>query len=111
MPIETVFAAVGDATRREIVEMLSRSDATVNELAAPFEMSLQAVAKHVRILQEAGIIKKKKIGRSHHCSLNRSALNDARDWMAALEKEWMQRLDRLDDFLKDEAQQLRDEQP
>ena len=103
MSVEVLFAAVGDPTRRAIVEMLSRSDATVNELAEPFPMTLQAVAKHVRILQSAGVVRKKKIGRSQHCSLNRDAFFAARSWIDELEKEWAARLDRLEAFLDESS--------
>jgi DNA-binding transcriptional ArsR family regulator len=103
MSVERVFSAIGDPTRREIVEMLSRSDATVNELAAPFSMTLQAVAKHIRILEGAGVIRKKKIGRSHHCSLDRGALSQARSWIDDLERDWSARLDRLGAFLDETA--------
>ena len=101
MSVEIVFAAIGDPTRRAIIERLSRSDATVNELAQPFPVTLQGVAKHVRILETAGVIRKKKIGRSYHCSLNQASLSIARDWMDNLEKDWNARLDRLDVYLNE----------
>lgn len=104
MAVEAVFSAIGDPTRRAIVERLSRSDATVNELASPFSMTLQAVAKHVRILEGAGVIRKRKIGRSYHCALNHDALAQARSWIDELERDWSERLDRLGDFLDQEAQ-------
>ncbi len=108
MVVESVFAAIGDPTRREIVEMLARADATVNELAAPFDMSLQAVAKHVRILEAAGVIRKKKIGRSHHCALERKTLDQARTWIDQIERDWSDRLDRLGDYL-DKTQQRKND--
>ena len=108
MSVERVFNAIGDPTRREIVEMLSRSDATVNELAAPFSMTLQAVAKHIRILEGAGVIRKKKIGRSHHCSLDRDAFWQARSWINDLERDWSARLDRLGVFLDETADVSKD---
>ncbi len=103
MAVEAVFSAIGDPTRRAIVERLSRSDATVNELASPFSMTLQAVAKHIRILEGAGVIRKKKIGRSYHCALNRAVLTEARSWLDDLERDWSDRLDRLGDFLAEDA--------
>lgn len=103
MSVEAVFAAVGDPTRRRIVEQLSRADATVNELAAPFPMTLQAVAKHIRILESAGVVRKKKIGRSYHCSLNQAALSDVRAWIERLERDWSDRLDRLGRYLDEET--------
>ncbi len=95
-----VFAALGDPTRQEIVACLARADATISELAEPFDMSLQAVAKHIRVLEGAGIVKRKKIGRSHHCQLNTKTVSDARDWLSQVEKEWQHRLDRLAEYLE-----------
>ena len=96
---DTVFAAIGDPTRRAIVEHLSVSDATILELSEPFGMTLQAIGKHIRILEQAGVVSRKKIGRSNHCRLNREALFDARQWLEQIENEWNARLDRLTDFL------------
>ena len=94
-----VFAALGDPTRRAIVACLAGSDATINELAEPFDMSLQAVSKHIRVLEDAGIVQRKKIGRSHHCRLNASAVTDAKQWLDEIETSWHQRLDNLSDYL------------
>ncbi len=96
-----VFAAIGDPTRFAIVEKLSRSDATVQELADPFDMTLQAVAKHVRILESAGVVSKKKIGRSQHCSLNQNSITKAQKWLTRIESDWNARLDRLGTFLEE----------
>jgi len=103
MLLPSVFAAIGDPTRKAIVERLSRSDATILELAEPFPMTLQAVAKHVRALQRAGVVRKTKIGRSQHCSLNVDVLCEARSWIDELEQEWMARLDRLGAYLDETA--------
>jgi DNA-binding transcriptional ArsR family regulator len=101
MQPDTVFAAIGDPTRRAIVEHLSESDATILELSEPFGMTLQAVGKHIRILEHAGVVRRKKIGRSNHCTLNRKALFNARQWLEQIENDWNARLDRLTEFLDD----------
>lgn len=98
-----VFAALGDPTRRAIVASLSESDATINELAKPFSMSLQAVSKHIRVLEDAGIVKRKKIGRSRHCQLDARAVREAKEWLSEIESAWQHRLDRLTEILENET--------
>lgn len=98
-----VFAALADPTRRAIVARLAESDATINELSEPFASSLQAIAKHVRVLERAGIVRCEKIGRSNHCKLNAKTVRHATDWLQNLESRWSDRLDAIGEYLKDSA--------
>jgi DNA-binding transcriptional ArsR family regulator len=96
-----VFGALSDPTRLAIVARLANEDATINELAGPFAMSLQAVSKHVRVLERAGLVQRRKIGRSYHCRLNHSRVLDAKNVLSGIEAAWLDRLDRLADYLDD----------
>lgn len=95
-----VFSALGDDTRLAIVRHLAGTDATINELAEPFGMSLQAVSKHIRVLEGAGIVSRRKIGRSYHCRLNAGVLSQAKTILSSIETTWHSRLDRLGDYLE-----------
>lgn len=81
--LDAVFAALADPTRRAIVSRLLNGDCTVSDLAAPFEMSLAAVSKHIAILTKAGLLDQRKEGRVKWCTLNESAIRPASVWMAA----------------------------
>jgi DNA-binding transcriptional ArsR family regulator len=81
---------------------LSRGSATVGELAAPHDMSLRAVLKHVQALEEAGIVRTAKSGRVRRCELERGRIDEATKWMEQLKRRWERRLDRLDDYLKEQ---------
>ncbi len=89
------FAALADPTRRAIVERLSRGEATVSELATPFDMSLPAVLKHLGVLEEAGLMRSRKVGRVKHCRLEADALAPVATWVEARTAAWSQRLDAL----------------
>jgi len=97
--LDCVFSALSDATRRSIISQLSTRSMTVSELAAPYAMSLPAVAKHVHILESAGLLRSRKIGRERHCVLAAAAMSDAADWIADYRAFWEKRLDALDQFL------------
>lgn len=97
-----IFSALGDETRLAIVMHLAGTDATINELAEPFGMSLQAVSKHVRVLEKAGIVRRRKIGRSYHCRLNTGSLTQAKGILSTIEAAWHTRLDKLGDYLDKE---------
>ncbi len=99
--ISAVFGALADPTRRAIVEQLAqRGETTVLKLAEPFEMSLVAVSKHIRVLERAGLVARRKVGRSHFCYLAEpSRLHMARQWLLELDSFWQERLDRLGDYL------------
>lgn len=97
-----VFHALADTTRRTLLEKLRRGPAKVTDLAAPFEMSLPAVSKHLRVLENARLIRREVIGREHLCSLDAAALADAESWLQTYRIFWQQSLESLDDFLEAE---------
>ncbi len=97
--LDRVYAALADPTRRAILMRLTRHDARVTELAAPFDMSLNAVSKHLRVLEEAGLIRREVRGRDHHLSLDATSLQEAAAWLETYRQFWSRRLDRLEAFL------------
>lgn len=97
--LDQVFRALGDATRRAMVERLVRGPATVSELAAPLTMSLAAVVQHLQVLEAAGVVRSEKTGRVRTCSIEPATLRFAEDWLGARRTTWESRLDRLGDFL------------
>lgn len=101
--LDRVFGALSDPTRRAILGRLATSPATVTELAAPFPISLNAVSKHIQVLERAGLLRRDIRGREHHCSLNPMPLRDAATWTEAFRVFWEQRLDALDDYLRTQA--------
>jgi DNA-binding transcriptional ArsR family regulator len=100
--LDQVFHALADPTRRRLMAKLSQGEATVSELAAPFEMSLPAVSKHLVVLERAGLLNRRIDGRVHYCSLRPEALANASDWMAFYEQFWKDRLGRLAQWLSTE---------
>ena len=96
------LAALADPTRRAIVERLSKGDATVSELATPFAMSLPAVLKHLGILEEAGLMRSRKVGRVKYCRLEARALAPVANWIEARAAAWSQRLDALAHHLEEQ---------
>lgn len=101
-PLSQTFSALADPTRRAILAQLSRGDATVSELAQPFlnEMSLPAVTKHLKVLENAGLITKTREAQSRPCKLNGEALKVAADWVEQYRIFWEQSFDRLDIYLQ-----------
>ena len=97
--IDRVFQALGDATRRALLERLSSGPMSVSFLAEPFDMSLAAVVQHLQILQEAGLVTTEKIGRVRTCRVEPAGLRVAEQWLHARRPEWDRRLDRLEQFL------------
>ncbi len=95
LPLDLIFAALADATRRAILDQLSRGESSVSELAAPHEMSLPAVSKHLRILEEAGLLDRRVEGRTHFLSVNAKPLDAAVNWMERHRKFWQGSFDRL----------------
>jgi DNA-binding transcriptional ArsR family regulator len=115
LALNRTFSAVSDPTRRAILARLARGEATVTELAAPFRpgKSLPAISRHLRILEEAGLMRRTKIGRTHHCRLVADPLSGAAAWLATYQRFWDAKLDTLDDYLsqpepepQDDAAQL-----
>jgi DNA-binding transcriptional ArsR family regulator len=97
--LDAVFAALGDSTRRGILESLSRGEVAVSELAAPYEMSLPGFMKHLRVLEEAGLVSRSKEGRVVSCALEARPMKEAAVWMSRYEKFWADKLDSLARYL------------
>jgi len=100
--INTVFHALGDATRRQMLSELARGERTVSELAQPFAMSLAAASKHIRVLEHAGLIRREVRGRTHLCRLDAGPLAAPHEWLSFYERFWTTRLDELERLLRDE---------
>jgi DNA-binding transcriptional ArsR family regulator len=99
--LDAVFAAVADTTRRSILDRLRGGALTVTELAEPYAMSLNAVSKHVKTLERAGLIRREIRGREHSCRLDAARLKDAMNWMSYYSEFWSDRLDALEKHLID----------
>ena len=98
-PLDRVFQALSDPSRRAIVDRLSRSDASVSELAQPLAMSLAAVVQHVQLLEASGLIRTHKTGRVRNCHLDRDVLSQAETWLSQRRTLWEDNLDRLGEVL------------
>ena len=103
--LDATFAALADSTRRAILARLATGDATVTELAEPFEMSLPAISKHLKVLERAGLIARAREAQFRPCRLEVGPLKDAGAWMERYRQMWEQRFDRLDDYLRELQQQ------
>jgi DNA-binding transcriptional ArsR family regulator len=93
--LDRVFAALSDSTRRKLVHALVEGEKTVGELAEPFAMSLVAVSKHLKVLEAAGLVRRRVDGRKHYCTLAPEMLTGALDWIAIYRNFWDQRMDAL----------------
>lgn len=98
--LDATFAALADPTRRAIVARLAAGDATVLELAAPFDISLPAISRHLKVLEHAGLIRRGRDAQRRPCSLEPEALAQATAWIEGTRKAWEDRFDRLADYLK-----------
>ncbi|WP_132987095.1 ArsR/SmtB family transcription factor [Luteimonas terricola] len=99
--MDAVFHALGDATRRQMLQELASGEQTVGKLAEPFAMSLAAASKHVKALENAGLIRREVRGRTHVCRLEAQPLADAHRWLATYERFWNGRLDVLESLLRE----------
>ena len=97
--IDRTFAALADPTRRSVLERLGRGSATISELAQPFEISLTGMKKHVQVLEDAGLVTTKKVGRTRRCSAGPRRLEDAQEWMDTYHQMLEERLDRFGEML------------
>jgi DNA-binding transcriptional ArsR family regulator len=97
--LDRVFAALADPTRRAILKSLTRRPATINEIAQPFPVSLNAISKHVMVLERAGLLRREIRGREHHCSIDPRPLSDANQWLDHYRQFWEQRLDALEIYV------------
>lgn len=110
--LSAVFAALADPTRRAILARLASGEATVTELAGPFEMTLPAVTKHLKVLERAGLISRGREAQWRPCRLEAQPLQQAADWVGQYRQHWEQRLDRLEAYLKQvQDEQIRNEEP
>jgi DNA-binding transcriptional ArsR family regulator len=98
--LDATFAALADPTRRAIVARLAAGDATVNELAAPFELTLPGISKHLKVLERSGLITRRRQAQFRPCHLEREALDAAVGWIEANRRLWSERFDKLDDHLR-----------
>ena len=98
--LSLVFSALADPTRRAILERLARGDATVNQLAEPFAMTQQAVSKHLKVLERAGLIARGRSAQLRPSRLQGAALEEAANWLDGYRDFWERRFDRLDDHLR-----------
>lgn len=106
--LDTVFQALADPTRRAVVARLGRGPASVGELAAPFAMALPSFMKHVRMLEDAGLIRTSKAGRVRTCEIDSLRLMVVQNWLDEQRDVWERRTDRLDKFV---TTQVKDKQP
>jgi len=100
-PISATFAALADPTRRAILSHLAAGEASVTEIAQPFEMSLPAVSKHLKVLERAGLITRSREAQWRPCQLEAAPLKDVSDWVEEYRRHWEERFDRLDEYLKE----------
>ena len=97
--LDVMFAALADRTRRSIVAHLTHGDATVNELAEPFAMSVQAVSRHIQVLERAGLVSRTRHRQTRPCRLEPDALKEATDWIDRQREVWSARFDLLEQHL------------
>ena len=98
-PVDELFRALGDPTRRDMVERLSLGPATVSQLAQPLDMTLSAVVQHLAVLESSGLVRSEKVGRTRTCRLEPVGLRRAEDWFAGQRAAWDRRPDRLGEVL------------
>jgi len=99
-PLSATFAALADPTRRAILARLASGERSVTELAEPFDMSMPAVSKHLRVLERAGLIARRRDAQWRPCRIEARPLKDVADWTERYRHIWEERLDRLDDYLQ-----------
>lgn len=107
-PLDRVFYALSDPTRLRMVERLARRRLTIGELGSEFTMSQPAISKHVRILEESGLLQREIVGRIHYCTLSPAAIDSAARWIARQRKYWNTTLDRLEQLLENESPKRKD---
>jgi DNA-binding transcriptional ArsR family regulator len=103
--LSTTFAALSDPKRRAILARLANGEATVTELAAPFDVSLPAISKHLKVLQRAGLIEQGRQAQWRPCRLNPEPLRDVADWVGRYRRHWEESFDRLNDYLRELQEQ------
>jgi DNA-binding transcriptional ArsR family regulator len=103
-PLSTTFAALADPTRRAILARLAQGEATVTELAAPFDMSLPGISKHLKVLQRAGLIEQGRQAQWRPCRLQAEPLRNVADWVGQYRRHWEESFERLDAYLRQQQQ-------
>jgi DNA-binding transcriptional ArsR family regulator len=98
--LDDTFHALADPTRRAVLATLSQGPATVSDLAQPFDMALPTFLQHLKVLEQCGLVRSKKVGRVRTCQLRPKPLEDAEGWIGAQRTLWTKRLDQLDEYLK-----------
>jgi DNA-binding transcriptional ArsR family regulator len=104
--LNSTFSALADPTRRAILARLASGESSVTEIAKPFDMTLPAITKHLKVLERAGLIARGKEAQWRPCRLQAQPLRDVADWVEQYRKHWDERLDRLEDYLR-ELQQVK----
>jgi len=99
--LSTTFAAIADPTRRGILSRLAAGEATVLELAEPFDVTLPAISKHLKVLERAGLIERRRDAQRRPCRLRAQPLRDATDWLEHYRRFWEESLDRLGEYLRE----------
>ena len=102
--LDETFRALADPTRRGMLARLALGEKSIGELAEPFAMSFAGASKHVKVLEEAGLIARRKVGRTHFISIDAKPLEEAERWMRQWERFWNSRLDRLQALVESEEQ-------
>jgi len=100
-PLSATFAALADPTRRAILARLSSGEASVTELAGPFDVSLPAISKHLKVLERAGLIARSRDAQFRPCRLDAGPLKEVSDWVEHYRRFWEQSFERLDDYLRE----------
>lgn len=100
-PLSITFAALADPTRRAILARLSSGQCSVSELAEPFDMSLPAISKHLKVLERAGLIARTREAQWRPCQLNAGRLKEVADWIEQYRRFWEESFDRLDEYLRE----------
>ena len=100
---ESVFLAISDPTRRAILDRLTRGPARVTDVAAPFDMSLNAVSKHIKVLEAAHLIRRTRQGREHTLELDPKPLREVAQWASDIERFWSERLDRIERYFAEKG--------
>jgi DNA-binding transcriptional ArsR family regulator len=98
--LDSVFSALSDPIRRQIVERLTRGELTAGEIASGFSISQPAISRHLKVLEQSGLLKRKIVGREHHLQLTPRTMRSAADWLTAQERFWNEAFDRLDTLLQ-----------
>jgi DNA-binding transcriptional ArsR family regulator len=99
--LSETFSALADPTRRAMLARLTKGEASVQELAKPFKMSLPAISKHLKVLEKSGLIERARVAQSRPCRLQTKPIREAVDWLEHHRKLWEERFDRLDDYLNE----------